>query len=103
MATPARGTASDVAPPWPDQDPARTGFELADDDTLAGSIARYVDECAASRQVVANSHDLDDVAKQPPDHAFNLRFALVHMIEETARHNGHLDLMREAIDGSTGE
>ena len=34
---------------------------------------------------------------------FNLRWVLVHMIEETARHNGHADLLREAIDGTTGE
>jgi hypothetical protein len=35
--------------------------------------------------------------------AFKLRFAMVHMIEETARHCGHLDLLREGIDGMTGE
>ena len=34
---------------------------------------------------------------------FNLRYALVHMIEETARHCGHLDLLREATDGQTGQ
>jgi hypothetical protein len=33
----------------------------------------------------------------------NLRWLLVHMIEETARHTGHLDVMRESIDGSTGD
>lgn len=32
-----------------------------------------------------------------------LRWVIVHMIEETGRHNGHADLMREAIDGRTGE
>jgi hypothetical protein len=34
---------------------------------------------------------------------FNLRYALAHMIEETARHCGHLDILRERIDGSAGE
>jgi hypothetical protein len=34
---------------------------------------------------------------------FTLRYALAHMIEETARHCGHLDLLRERIDGLTGE
>ena len=34
---------------------------------------------------------------------FSLRYVLVHMIEEYARHNGHADLLREAIDGQTGE
>ena len=35
--------------------------------------------------------------------SFNLRFALTHMIQETARHCGHLDLMREVTDGRTGQ
>ena len=34
---------------------------------------------------------------------FTLRWVLAHLIEETARHNGHADLLREAIDGVTGE
>ena len=34
---------------------------------------------------------------------FSLRWLLLHMIEETARHNGHADLLREAVDGQTGE
>ena len=34
---------------------------------------------------------------------FSLRWILVHMIEEYARHNGHADLLRESIDGQTGE
>jgi hypothetical protein len=34
---------------------------------------------------------------------FSLRWILLHMIEETARHNGHADLLRESIDGLTGE
>ena len=34
---------------------------------------------------------------------FSLRYGLLHMIEETARHCGHLDLLRERIDGSTGQ
>jgi hypothetical protein len=38
-----------------------------------------------------------------PEMAFTLRYALAHMIEETARHCGHLDLLRERIDGQTGE
>jgi hypothetical protein len=51
---------------------------------------------------VAESAGLDDIA-QSNGMAFKLRFAIVHMIEETARHCGHLDLLRERIDGVTGE
>jgi hypothetical protein len=36
-------------------------------------------------------------------HAVSLRWVLVHMIEEYARHNGHADLLRESIDGRTGD
>ena len=36
-------------------------------------------------------------------HPVSLRWVLVHMIEEYARHNGHADLIRESIDGQTGE
>lgn len=37
------------------------------------------------------------------DKVFSLRWVLAHMIEEYARHNGHADLLRERIDGATGE
>ena len=40
---------------------------------------------------------------RPPDERFNLRWILLHMLEETARHNGHADLLREATDGETGD
>lgn len=42
-------------------------------------------------------------SRRPGEGAFSLRWILVHMIEEYARHNGHADLLREALDGSTGE
>lgn len=71
-------------------------------DTLEGAVAAYARECAASRAVVAAAGSLDDPARRPPAEPFALRYALVHLIEETARHAGHLDLMREAIDGSRG-
>ncbi len=37
------------------------------------------------------------------DDVFSLRWILLHLVEEYARHNGHADLLREAIDGATGE
>lgn len=45
---------------------------------------------------------LDDLSRGE-DVDFNLRYALAHMVEETARHCGHLDLIRERIDGRTGQ
>lgn len=93
--------ALDVTPPWPEEGD-HDGFELDDADTVDSVIAAYEAECAASRAVVA-THELDEPARAHVFQPFNLRFAILHMIEETARHNGHLDLMREAIDGACGE
>ena len=64
-------------------------------------VAEYEQECARSRAAIAGAQ-LDDRAKSH-DLSFRLRFALTHMIQETARHCGHLDLMREVTDGRTGQ
>jgi hypothetical protein len=81
-------------------EPAVDSFVLTDLDTLAGVVADYQAECEASRQVVAVA-GLDDPARGE-GMEFNLRYAVVHMIEETGRHCGHLDLMRESVDGERG-
>jgi hypothetical protein len=75
-------------------------FELEPDDTLSALVAEYLAECERSRQAIADE-SLDEMARGKDVH-FNLRYALLHMIEETARHCGHLDLLRERIDGETG-
>ena len=54
------------------------------------------------RATVIGTADLDDFARAE-GMAFKLRYAVVHMIEETARHCGHLDLLRESADGVTGQ
>jgi uncharacterized damage-inducible protein DinB len=59
----------------------------------------------ASDQVITTSASLDEIAarrSRRSDEPISLRWILVHMIEEYARHNGHADLIRESIDGSTG-
>ncbi len=64
---------------------------------------------SAGRPSTAAAPSLDDLAAHvstDPGHAGfrpNLRWILVHMIEETARHAGHADLLRERLDGSTGD
>jgi len=90
----------DVPWPWTDDDP-HGNFRLAKSDTLADLVADYEAECERSRQAIAG-HDLDAVARSE-GMDFTLRYALAHMIEETARHCGHLDLLRESIDGARGE
>ncbi|QNE22905.1 DinB family protein [Kribbella qitaiheensis] len=92
--------AEDIEWPWPDEDP-HGGFALDPTDTLADLVAVYQTECVRSRAITA-AHPLDAPARGA-GMTFNLRYALTHMIEETARHLGHLDLIREATDGQRGQ
>jgi len=82
-------------------------FRTAADDDPADLVALYKHACERSRQAVASVASLDDLTSEVPRRGgvqrFNLRWVLLHMIEETARHAGHADLLREAIDGATGE
>jgi uncharacterized damage-inducible protein DinB len=87
--------------PWTDEDPD-ADWRAEPDETPEGVDALYVDVCERSRAVTAGA-SLDDVVTYRGDRRISLRAILVHMIEETARHLGHADLMREAIDGATGD
>jgi uncharacterized damage-inducible protein DinB len=66
---------------------------------------RYRQACDRSRQITAAARDLDQlsVSTAMGGKPFTLRWMLLHLIEETARHAGHADLLREAIDGTVGE
>jgi uncharacterized damage-inducible protein DinB len=66
---------------------------------------RYQQACERSRQVAADAASLDQLSVQPLSNGqrFSLRWVLLHLIEETARHAGHADMLREAIDGHVGE
>ncbi|ATW47433.1 DinB family protein [Streptomyces peucetius] len=79
-------------------------FHVTDKDTWAQAHETWRAEVAEARKVSA-VHGLDDVSVSRSRHAegFSLRWILTHMIEEYARHNGHADLLREHIDGVTGE
>ncbi len=79
-------------------------FHDLDDADAAENLAAYERECAAADAAVATI-PLDEVVPSRGDHperTRNLRWIYLHMIEEYARHNGHADLLREAIDGTTG-
>jgi hypothetical protein len=65
-------------------------------------FARYAQECEAARKAVAGVSLEEEFYLQNTVGPLNLRRALNMMIEEYARHNGHADLLRQAIDGSTG-
>ncbi|MFD8980019.1 DinB family protein [Streptomyces sp. NPDC059564] len=78
-----------------------TEFHVEDADP-AESFRIWEDTCARSRAVVDAAESLD-VQGRYGEQAYSLHYVLAHMIEEYARHNGHADLLREAIDGVTGE
>jgi hypothetical protein len=90
-----------VDPMWDDHG----HFQIRDGDTVESVLAEYRDACARSRRVVAATPSLDDLSAQTGGvwGQVSMRWILVHMIEETARHAGHLDIMRETIDGRTGD
>lgn len=77
---------------------------MVDDVPLERLLDEYDAQCARSREITAGL-DLDTVEKAAPPgtNSASLRWILLHMIEETARHNGHLDILRELADGVTGE
>ena len=89
----------DVEPPWPDDD-RHGAFALTADDRIEDLVAAYRAECGRSDAAVA-AYGLDETARAA-GMDFTLRFAYAHLIEETARHAGHLDLIREVLDGTTG-
>jgi uncharacterized damage-inducible protein DinB len=98
-----------VAAPWveaPWADDPDWEFHSAPYDEPTYLIELYEAACARSRLAFASAPSLDALsveADRKTGEKFSLRWVMLHLIEETARHNGHADLMREAIDGATGE
>lgn len=81
----------------PDQD-----FEALDGD-VEEAFAVWRAECERSREIVAGAPSLDATGRERlSGEPVSLRVILVKLIAEYARHNGHADLLRERIDGSTG-
>jgi hypothetical protein len=68
----------------------------------AEAFAAWRAECDHARALTAAAASLDVMGDRGGER-FSLRWVLVHMIEEYARHNGHADLLRERIDGTTGQ
>jgi len=87
--------------------PGDGDFEVteADEQSVAEAFARYTETVASCRRIVDGA-DLDDLTRAPHRRTgehFSLRWILIHLVEEYARHNGHADLLREALDGQVGE
>ena len=76
-------------------------WDLAKDETVSSLTKEYEQTCEQSRQTAAR-FALDDAVPEPDMGQVSLRWIYVHMIEETARHVGHADILREQTDGAAG-
>lgn len=84
-------------------------FQFTGDDTLPAVLAEYEQVARATEETIAGIPDLGQPVPVPkgvpwfPDdvEAWSVRWVLLHLIEETARHAGHADIIREHIDGAT--
>jgi|1186.fasta_scaffold389545_2 hypothetical protein len=88
---------------WPEVMPEPHDAELiiSDSDTVMHWIAVYREHIGTSNAIAA-AMDLDAHCARPDIIECNLRYVMLHMIEETARHTGHADIIRETLDGSRG-
>ncbi|MBB6627021.1 DinB family protein [Nocardioides sp. KIGAM211] len=98
----------EYAEPWASVDwraDADWDWHSAVDDTPEQLRAILDEAVADSDTIVAGATDLGALSQRAgrAGDRFSLRWILVHMVEEYARHNGHADLLREALDGTTGE
>ena len=93
-----------VAFPWPEDEPDQDiDFRVAPGDTIESISALYQREIARSREIIAGA-SVEDIGKgfgkvEPR----SLRWIMIHMIDETARHAGHADILRELTDGAIGQ
>ena len=93
----------DVSFDWADEDPD-FDFRPEPDETAEDIAAFFGDEVERARAIIAAT-DLDDLARapQPGLKEASLRGIMLHMIAALSRHLGHADIIRETIDGSTGD
>jgi hypothetical protein len=99
------GTNQDMAFRYFTDENLNGDFDDLDEPDAPAVLAAFGEEVALARSAVRDL-DLDHVVPSHGDHperVRNLRWIYVHMIEEYARHNGHADLLRERIDGVTGQ
>jgi uncharacterized damage-inducible protein DinB len=75
-------------------------FRIEADETTDSVVAEYLRMCDRSREILAGVESLDQTVPHPRRGPLDVRWIVLHMIEETARHNGHADIIREQIDGA---
>ena len=86
--------------PWSDEDPD-ADWRIEDDETVESVSALYAEAVAEANAVIDEAESLE-VTGTVRGGERSLRWVLVHMIDETARHLGQMDIVREIVDGTTG-
>jgi len=94
------GGQADLQFDWTDENPE--GDFRAEGLPMADLLAAYAAETAKCDEVIAAAPSLDATAEDDGD-SYTLRWIILHLIEETGRHLGHIDLLRENADGAVGE
>jgi uncharacterized damage-inducible protein DinB len=84
---------------WTDDDPEGE-FHVPPDLSMTDLLAAYAEESGRCDVVIESALSLDEISDR---REVSLRWIIVHLIEETARHLGHIDLLREQADGRVGE
>ncbi len=95
-------------------EPWRTGWQQTEGDweweaegARAADLLEWFDRAVANARATFAAADLDALgvraSREPGEGSYSLRWILVHLIEEYARHVGHLDLLRELVDGAIGD
>ncbi|MBX6356883.1 MAG: DinB family protein [Micromonosporaceae bacterium] len=93
----------DVAPVYYSDLRVDGDFDDVDSANAARDFDAYLAEVAACRKAVAGASLDDTFVRRRDGRQSSLRWVYLHMIEQYARHNGHADLLRERIDGVTGD
>lgn len=107
-----RGWVAVILAGRPDPEPSRgqdwaADFRLEQGETVAGWLETYQSVARQTEEIVRDLVDLEQTVELPEapwfpgDRMRSARWILLHLIEETARHAGHADIIRESLDGVT--
>lgn len=84
---------------WTDDEPSAE-FQVPDEVSIAVLLAAYAEESARCDDVILGASSLEQVSAT---RGYSLRWIVIHLVQETARHLGQVDLLRELADGEVGE
>lgn len=87
--------------PYTREDPD-ADWRIEEGETITQLLADYAAQCTVSREILSGL-DLGHEVPFRDGKTVSARWVLAHMVEETGRHAGHIDIVRELLDGTTGE